>query len=71
VGSTNLDYRSPHSGSNDELNLVAYDRENAAQLGEKVFREDLVYSERIDVRPGRSVHGASGTHVFELLAIPF
>ena len=66
VGSTNLDYRSFRL--NDELNLVAYDREFAAQL-EKVFREDLVYSERIDLEAwkDRSVKG----RMFELLAIPF
>jgi cardiolipin synthase A/B len=66
VGSTNLDYRSFRL--NDELNLVAYDREFAAQL-EKVFREDLEYSERIDLAAwkDRSVKG----RMFELLAIPF
>jgi cardiolipin synthase len=66
VGSTNLDYRSFRL--NDELNLVAYDREFAAEL-EKVFREDLVYSERIDLEAwkDRSVRG----RMFELLAIPF
>ncbi len=66
VGSTNLDYRSFRL--NDELNLVAYDREFAAAL-EKVFREDLVYSERIDLEAwrDRSVRG----RMFELLAIPF
>ena len=66
VGSTNLDYRSFRL--NDELNLVAYDREFAAQL-EKVFREDLVYSERIDLEAWKD-RGAKG-RVFELLAIPF
>jgi cardiolipin synthase len=66
VGSTNLDYRSFRL--NDELNLVAYDREFAAEL-EKVFRQDLVYSERIDLEAwrDRSVRG----RMFELLAIPF
>ena len=66
MGSTNLDYR--YFRLNDELNLVAYDREFAAQL-EKVFREDLVYSERIDLEAwkDRSVKG----RMFELLAIPF
>jgi len=66
VGSTNLDYRSFRL--NDELNLVAYDKEFAAQL-EKVFQEDLAYSERIDLAGwrDRSVRG----RMFELLAIPF
>ena len=66
VGSTNLDYRSFRL--NDELNIVAYDREFAAQL-EKVFRDDLVYSERIDLEAWKD-RGAKG-RVFELLAIPF
>ncbi len=66
VGSTNLDYRSFRL--NDELNLVAYDREFAAQL-EKVFREDLVYSERIDLEAWKD-RSAKG-RLFELLAIPF
>ena len=66
VGSTNLDYRSFRL--NDELNLVAYDREFAAQL-EKVFREDLVYSERIDLEAWKD-RSAKG-RMFELLAIPF
>jgi cardiolipin synthase len=66
VGSTNLDYRSFRL--NDELNLVAYDKEFAAQL-EKVFQEDLAYAERIDLAGwrDRSVRG----RMFELLAIPF
>jgi cardiolipin synthase A/B len=65
VGSTNLDYRSFRL--NDELNLVAYDREFAAEL-EKVFREDLAHAERIDLETwrDRSVRG----RLFELLAIP-
>ena len=66
VGSTNLDYRSFRL--NDELNVVAYDKDFAAQL-EKVFEEDLRYAERIDLEAwrDRSVRG----RIFELLAIPF
>jgi len=66
VGSTNLDHRS--FKLNDELNVVAYDTEFAAQL-EKVFQEDLRYAQRIDLETwrNRSVRG----RVFELLAFPF
>jgi cardiolipin synthase len=65
VGSTNLDYRSFRL--NDELNVVAYDREFAAQL-EKVFQDDLRYARRIDLETwnDRGVRG----RMFELLAIP-
>lgn len=66
VGSTNLDYRSFRL--NDELNLVAYDTEFATRL-EKVFREDLVYSKRIELAAWKN-RGLKG-RIFELLAIPF
>jgi cardiolipin synthase len=66
VGSTNLDYRSFRL--NDELNLVAYDREFAAEL-EKTFRDDLVYSKRIDLASWQD--RGLRERMFELLAIPF
>jgi cardiolipin synthase len=66
VGSTNLDHRS--FKLNDELNVVAYDTEFAAQL-EKVFQEDLRYAQRIDLETWRN-RGVRG-RLFELLAFPF
>jgi cardiolipin synthase len=66
VGSTNLDYRSFRL--NDELNVVAYDREFAAQL-EKAFRDDLQHANRIDLEAWRD-RGVRG-RMFELLALPF
>jgi cardiolipin synthase len=66
VGSTNLDHRS--FKLNDELNVVAYDVDVAAQL-EKVFRDDLQYAKRIDLDGWRQ-RGLRG-RLFELLAIPF
>jgi cardiolipin synthase len=66
VGSTNLDHRS--FKINDELNVVAYDRELARQL-EKVFEDDLRYSKRITLESWRN-RGFRG-RLFELLAIPF
>ena len=66
VGSTNLDHRS--FKLNDELNLVAYDAEFAAQL-ERAFRDDLKYAKRIDLEAWRN-RGIRG-RVVEMLAFPF
>jgi cardiolipin synthase len=66
VGSTNLDHRS--FKLNDELNVVAYDTEFAAQL-ERAFQEDLRYAQRIDLETWRN-RGVRG-RIFELLALPF
>jgi len=66
VGSTNLDHRS--FKLNDELNVVAYDAEFAAQL-EAVFQNDLKYARRVDLETWRN-RGVRG-RVFELLALPF
>jgi len=52
----------------DELNVVAYDREFAAQL-EKAFRDDLQHANRIDLEAWRD-RGVRG-RMFELLALPF
>ena len=46
IGSANLDNRS--FARNDEINLVVYDRGEAARL-EKIFAEDLMRSERVDL----------------------
>ena len=45
IGSTNMDSRS--FSLNDELNLVVYSVEVAAEL-EKIFADDLTYSRKID-----------------------
>jgi cardiolipin synthase len=66
VGSTNLDHRS--FKLNDELNVVAYNRDFAARL-ERVFQDDLQYAERMDLEAWRN-RGVRG-RFFELLAIPF
>jgi cardiolipin synthase len=66
VGSTNLDYRSFRL--NDELNVVAYDREFAAQL-ERVFAEDLRFARRVDLASWQD-RGVRG-RMFEILALPF
>jgi cardiolipin synthase len=66
IGSANLDYRSFRL--NDELNVVAYDRQFAARL-EQVFRDDLQYAKRIDLEAWRD-RGLGG-RVLELLAVPF
>jgi cardiolipin synthase len=44
VGTTNLDNRS--FALNEEINLIVYDRETAAEL-EKAFAEDLKYSKKL------------------------
>ena len=66
IGSANLDYRSFRL--NDELNVVAYGREFAAEL-ERVFQDDLQHAKQIDLEAWRG-RGLGG-RVLELLAIPF
>jgi len=65
VGTTNLDNRS--FALNEEINMVAYDRDIASQL-EHAFIDDLSYSQKLDyatwaARPWRE-------KVFEVFTIP-
>ncbi|HUF93094.1 MAG TPA: cardiolipin synthase [Candidatus Limnocylindria bacterium] len=65
VGSANLDSRS--FSLNDELNLVVYSRDIAGQL-EKVFADDLTYSQKVDYAQWRN---RSPFHrLLELLSLP-
>jgi cardiolipin synthase len=65
IGSTNLDNRS--FALNDELNVVIYNVVVAQRL-ERIFTEDLGYSERVDYREWR--RRGLVDRVLELLARP-
>ena len=65
IGSTNLDTRS--FALNEELNAVLYNKDVAGQL-EKIFADDLTYSQKIDYQRWRN--RGFFNRLLELLSLP-
>jgi cardiolipin synthase len=65
VGSANLDNRS--LALNNEISLVAYDREVAGRL-QSVFEEDLSHSRAVDAQAWRT--RSAWKRFWELLSLP-